>query len=183
MSNFPCKELRNLIHVNRWPITRTIRQQSVVEHSFYVAVYAKYFAEVADLPTEVIDYIMHVAIFHDIKEIATSDIISPIKRELGRDKVKEIENDQFDKITKGYEVHDVNPDDKTVYSIIKLADMVEGVIFLKEEMLSGNYEATSNFIKIFTETQNYCGQNFDRNMMIALDDLVHDQDREMRIVS
>ena len=104
-------KLRALSFVPRWSI-RPVRSQSVAEHSFHVAwlyVFCCQQLGVAHDP----DYVLE-ALVHDREEAVTGDMPCP------RSKVE-------------------TPDDEGLHSLmLKFADRLEGVLFLKEEEAQGN---------------------------------------------
>ena len=56
---------RVLQHVPRWAIIRTLRQQSVAEHSYYVAIYATAIAKLLSMRTQDINWITQYSLTHD----------------------------------------------------------------------------------------------------------------------
>ena len=109
--NLDVAKLRALSFVPRWSI-RPVRQQSVAEHSFHVAwlyVYCCQQFNVAHDP----DYLLK-ALTHDMHEAVTGDMPCP------RSKAE-------------------TPDDGGLHPLmLKFADRLEGVLFLKEEEAQGN---------------------------------------------
>lgn len=75
------RELREMTHVPRWGIVRTIRQQFLSDHTAMVAVYANDLAVYLGLDLEDIGIILQLALWHDFKEeIFSGDITGPCKR-------------------------------------------------------------------------------------------------------
>ena len=128
---------RDMAYVPRWVILRRHRQQSLAEHSYFVAVYAKQIAELIGYKD--IKEVMWYALIHDIDETITGDIPGPIKR-AAFDK-KKAEEAMHDVMMHKFGA-DVLTDLKFTYNevrrIVSAADSVEEVCFLMEEMSMGN---------------------------------------------
>lgn len=110
-----------LMQVKRYPICHVNREQSVAEHSFNVTLIAVELARVTrdqNLINEVVAY----AISHDIEEVYTGDIPSSFKRQL------RAECPSVSPLLDGY------PDraSDAVKAIVKLADYLEAIYYIKE---------------------------------------------------
>jgi len=109
-----------LQEVKRFPICHTNREQSVAEHSFNVTMIALTLVEDEndhDLKLEVLLY----SLLHDMDEVYTGDIPSSFKRRLRAEcpsVIKLLDGDKF-----------VPPE---VKSIVKLADCLEAIYFLRQ---------------------------------------------------
>lgn len=80
--------------VTRWHIVRTLRPQSLAEHTFDVVMIARAIAKIAGYD----DYeIIKAALLHDLDEIVTGDIPTPTKQK-ARDNGWEL-NDLYKTIT------------------------------------------------------------------------------------
>lgn len=80
--------------VTRWHIVRTVRPQSLAEHTFDVVMIARAIAKIAGYD----DYeIIKAALLHDLDEIITGDIPTPTKQK-ARDNGWEL-NDLYQNIT------------------------------------------------------------------------------------
>lgn len=117
MINLP--ELRDLAFVKRWAIVRTIRSQSVAEHSFFVAVYAAKLWEELEGGQAPPDIFMY-ALTHDYSEIHSGDIPSPYKKRFVNDPSSAVEVPA------------------KIAHYVKLADLIEAMLFLIEEEKFGN---------------------------------------------
>tara|TARA_R100001594_G_scaffold33685_6_gene62462 strand:+ start:6053 stop:6604 length:552 start_codon:yes stop_codon:yes gene_type:complete len=125
-------QLRVLSHVPRWAIIRTIREQNVAEHSYFVAVYAKEIAEFVNLDQSEYPMLVWVALMHDIDEMVTGDIPTPSK-----ERHLYIQQHQ---ISRDVGV-DFSPDvhlSIAAHKILKIADCFEAVMFLMDEQYLGN---------------------------------------------
>lgn len=144
------RELRTLAYVPRWAIIRTLRQQSVAEHSFYVALYADKIASMINWSGDRVD-LFRVALLHDLDEVLTGDISQP-----GKQWIRSVMNSEqkmnLDAIMlkqtarriPEYEgiitnaITDGNIEYNELNAIIKVADILEACLYLADEKFSGN---------------------------------------------
>jgi len=95
-----------LSHVPRWSIVDMTKTQSVADHSFRVALIANYIADELTILKDRKSVLFITALFHDINEAKTGDIPSTCK--VNDELVNSIEE-----------------------SVVKLADILEAIIFLE----------------------------------------------------
>ena len=147
------KEERKLDKVIRFSAQMRIKDESVSEHSFHVALYSMI---LADLEEKIFknkinkEKILKTAILHDLEECLTGDIIYDFKhtnesltREIKRMSQKFFENlmKNFpEKIAKEYVLFWRTSKDKNKIEgkIIEAADKLEGLIYALNEFLLGN---------------------------------------------
>ena len=147
--------LFRLKYINRWGLMRNFRTENVSEHSLEVAIIAHALAEIGVTffnrtynPAE----IALKAMYHDVSEIFTGDMPSPIKYYTDDMKktYKSIEHEAEinllsklpEELKKTYEniiLYSENPDSAD-YKIIKAADKLCAYIKCVEENNSGNRE-------------------------------------------
>lgn len=135
------RELRDLSYVPRWGIVRTLRPQSVSEHSYYVTMGANDIASFLGLPTDTQLRILKMALWHDVDELLTGDIPGPHKRKIiDKPKAKHFLSEAMDKIFsfRGHRDGSPNTADALAISVVKIADMMDAINFLHEEMSMGN---------------------------------------------
>lgn len=113
-------EKLRLMQVKRYPITHTNRDQSVAEHSFNVLLIATELAGVTGNPV-LINAVMRYAVDHDMEEVYTGDIPSSFKRQL-RAKCPEV----VSVLDNGFDAPSM------VKAIVKLADCIEAIYYLRE---------------------------------------------------
>lgn len=129
-------EMRDLAHVHRWGILRRIRQQSVAEHSFFVAIYAIEIAEFIEWQGDHYTLI-RAALSHDMPEVRTGDLPGPTKRA-----VLDAERlDSFESRT----MQDLFPTHQNFFrtngeagNILAVADILDATLFLADEKNMGN---------------------------------------------
>jgi len=142
------REIRDLAFVPRWGIVRTIRRQSVAEHSYYVAIYAETIAQRIGWRPSERDTLFRISLSHDWDEILTSDVAAPAKRVL-----KKAAGDGWGAFTLWLQRAMVQrfPEylvwlgggigEGTLHeaeAIVKAADLFEAVMYLAEEQNMGN---------------------------------------------
>ena len=115
--------------VKRWTIVRTIRDQSLAEHTFNVVMIARAICkELAVDDTKVIKY----ALDHDLDEILTGDIPTPAKERLSI-------NTAYD----GKSFKECNGEEK---SIVALADMIEAIAFITDNQVGRHAHTVGDYL-------------------------------------
>ncbi len=106
--------------VKRWHVIDTTRQQTVAEHSFNVCLFVEQICRLCD-HADLIPKAVQLAIHHDIPEVITGDMPSTAKRYWGvDDKGKAALLDSLS-----------DCQDKNVVDMVKLADLLDAVLFLQ----------------------------------------------------
>ena len=147
--------LFRLKYINRWGLMRSFRTENLSEHSLEAAVIAHALAEIGVTyygrtydPAE----IALLAIYHDVSEIFTGDMPSPVKYytkemkkayksiedEAGENLLATLPNELRENYAKFIQ-HDANPD-SLESKIVKAADRLCAYIKCVEETGSGNRE-------------------------------------------
>lgn len=139
------REIRDASFVKRWSIVRTIRDQSIAEHQYFVTMYANDIASALDLPQMLHLALLQQCLWHDLKdEIFTGDIPGPAKRALCPDK------DSFKEKCRGW-THKVfgilghrdgtglkSTEQNVVTAILKAADELDAACEMATEVQLGN---------------------------------------------
>jgi len=150
---FP-RELRDLAHVTRWNIARLIKEQSVAEHCFFVAIYAYEIADIANEEMSVnVDKgkIVMKALLHDIEESYTSDIPGPAKRNIiDRNMFNDYISVQSDERFLGMSSYLIFKDygeNKSFneYWVLKIANLLDETCLLASELQMGNKSVKAYF--------------------------------------
>jgi 5'-deoxynucleotidase len=140
--------------INRWPLMRNIYQENVQEHSLQVAMVAHALATIKNHHFDGqldANKISTIALFHDVSEVLTGDLPTPVKyfNPAIKDEYKKIEKIAEQKLI------DMVPDEfKPVYTglidqtqhseeeafIVKAADVICAYLKTLEELSAGNRE-------------------------------------------
>lgn len=115
-------DLLCLADVHRWNVVKTVRSQSVAEHSFAVAVIAMEICErLGVYPTATV---MWHALTHDMPEVLTGDIDGKFKRDNPEVKAAIVaaEKRAFPDLSR--------IGDPGVEAVVKLADKIEGLAWI-----------------------------------------------------
>lgn len=120
-------------HVNRFQIVRTQREQTIAEHMYQTAMIADLLAReiVPDWDDDTRNKLVWLCLIHDIPEVMSGDIPTPAKSHA---KIHEGEQDvtrEFwrDRVGRP-KVEKIDP---LMMDIMKLADLVEPILFLSIE--------------------------------------------------
>lgn len=113
-------------HVKRWHIVECTKIQTVAEHSFNVALLTEEICKLVDADQHTKSAAINYAIHHDIPEVVLGDLPTSVKSVFGDDAICEVE--------KVAEVLDPqsNIDSYEVHRVVKLADLLDSVIFLAQ---------------------------------------------------
>lgn len=146
--------LSRMKFIKRWGLMRNTYEENIQEHSMQVAMIAhglalaenKFFGGSYDA-----NYIMVLAAYHEVSEIITGDLPTPIKYYNPKimKEYKKIENMASikilnmlpDELQADYRDVITQPDDKN-HKIVKAADKIAAYIKCVEELSAGNHEFT-----------------------------------------
>lgn len=144
MSNidlFPV-ELRTASVVPRWSIVWTLNKDKVDGHSYYVAVYARQIARLIGWKGDMGDLLAR-ALFHDLDEVITGDICSPIKHQI----IDGVRAEEFLDVKMMERLPDIQrqlndmgdkEEDEEAWAIVRAADKLDALLFLIVERRMGN---------------------------------------------
>lgn len=133
-------EIRTASVVSRWSVVRTITEDTVANHSYYVAFYAHQIARAIDWtgPTA---SLMYMALIDDLSETITGDITGPVKSKiLDLDRYDEYISRKMAERMPGVYVlpASVVHYEAEMVAIVKAADLLDRVLFLIVEQRMGN---------------------------------------------
>lgn len=137
---FTLAEKLRTAHTKRWQIVNVGRIQNVAEHSFLVQLIAIEVSRACEFSNskggpfnvEKEHQIMRWAMWHDMMEVKTGDINTPVKAVIK----KAIGESGIEKLEKSYstEYAEISSDTwPVIKDIVKLADYMEALNFLNEE--------------------------------------------------
>ena len=130
------RELRDLAHVHRWGILRKSRQQNVAEHSYFVAMYCIELVDSLGLrPFVQADRLIQRALTHDLGEVWTGDIPSPVRRRI-KNGLVELEYLKMGEVFPHF--FGLVPEEPLAGKILKVADLLEACMYLADEENLGN---------------------------------------------
>lgn len=141
MINIDITEAMRLQDVKRWAMMDVLREQSVAEHSFNVALIAVEYATRTNR-TSLQVAAMAAAMIHDLFEVFTGDVPTPVKRAYG------IKDPDF-KFNSFYAVWS-----DSVVEIVKMADIIEAAVYLYK-YAKGPYsqKAYDHYIRLIRDDQ------------------------------
>jgi len=140
-SFFDC--LYKLSNIKRFPTHRVNQIQSVAAHTFNVAMIAWYIADVDKIDCDKA-LLFPKALMHDFVEGKTGDIAAPTRERNAEfyAQVKKLETEVLDELFDGlpvdYRPYALECKIGTEGELIKLADLIERLVYLSEERRSGN---------------------------------------------
>ena len=136
-------KLQRLSNLKRFNYRIRIHEESVAEHSFYVALYSLAICEQLCLSNDVTFMVISKALIHDIYEIHTSDIPYPVKKEFPE--IKQLLDSNEDSFLRNYFSEVFNRNDKfstkdkeLVECVVKMADILSCWQFSEIEIDFGN---------------------------------------------
>lgn len=140
--------LKNVIRYNTRNI---IKEESVAEHSFYVALFALKICDNYNVDEQTRSKAIIKALLHDMPEIELNDITHNVKEKLNlRPFLKKYEDEYFDENYHQYASLMKNADKKTD-AIVLLADTMSVYQYALNEILLGNKSDDIN--EILNESQ------------------------------
>lgn len=167
------RKLRGLNFAPRWSSQPMIRREYVVEHSYWVALYSAILAYMWNIygdnrPLNIIDAMMAGAL-HDAEEATTGDLPALAKRRIPEAWQKlsnDIMDETFDttgefgstvswlklcaKMSHGSSTDEYN---LTIAKIVKAADLLSALMYLKEEETAGNSYVHELIVEIAQATR------------------------------
>lgn len=142
------RNYRMLSYVPRWGIAPRHHQQTVAEHSYYVTLYAAQLCDRMGVRDGGRLNVMEYALVHDVFEAWESDIPGPAKRALvDPDRAKTYHAAfaaQMDPYYRGSHVlgietvQDGHGVERPIKDIVKVADLIDSVFYLQQELMMGN---------------------------------------------
>lgn len=167
MSEFSFDDMMRTGHVTRWQIVRTARQQTLAEHLYRVWVVTTHLTKVLDISHETASSANIWALMHDLPEVITGDLASPIKQAMrdaipDDDPVRNIELALSTSYRHAWEdaKRRTNDTEPTAYEIVKLADLIEAKCFIGCEYVGNHAKAV--FDEMCGKVEDYANTLSDR---------------------
>jgi 5'-deoxynucleotidase YfbR-like HD superfamily hydrolase len=137
LDQFPIANVGHAANVTRWHSANCMRYPSIAEHSYLVAMYARYLAFVIapNMSPEDTLLMNDLCLVHDLPEVKTGDMATPLKRLLesmfpkGESPIDKIE----EKICAPYADLRERTHGSYVAVIAKLADIMDAIKFIASE--------------------------------------------------
>lgn len=146
--------LYRLRYIERWSLMRNVMRENVAEHSYHVAVLTHALCTIGNeifdrqLPT---DRIVSLALFHDVTEVITGDIPTPVKhhnrdiltnfREIEHLAAERLAGMIPDELRRVYEPLITGKRDMDEYrQYVKAADLLDAYLKCTSELSAGNRE-------------------------------------------
>lgn len=168
---------RVLQHVPRWGIIRTLRQQSVAEHSYYVALYATYIAKRLHLTDLDCQWVTQAALVHDFEEMVSGDIPTPFKDAMKMFKLPDGARVLSAPRSMALSIMSVEPRNKALCEeIIRVADLFEATMYLADEYYMGN-STVNTLLDHFCENLGEIAAQLDEDLKLELMKYVQDKER------
>lgn len=136
-------ELRTASVISRWSIVWTLTKDTVSNHSYFVTFYSREIAKLIGWKGDM-GNLMFRALTHDLDELVTGDLVSPVKKEIIDDKRAEEYismkmEERLPVVVHDLDEMDVNEQETDeAFLIIKAADRLDALIFLIVERRLGN---------------------------------------------
>ena len=146
---------RNLADIRRWGIVRTVREQSVAEHSFFVALWVPRLLAAAGYGGDkaLLFDAMAYALEHDKDEVVSGDSPTPFKKRLPEGVFQDAV------ATFGLSPPEPKP---LIKAAVKVLDLFEAAMFVAEEMNLGNKRMDRVYGVIQSKLAD-CADNFETN--------------------
>jgi len=152
------KHYRSVEDLHRWQIVRLIKEQSVAEHMFQVAHFAHIIATHLGYGEHHKYQLMCMALTHDLAEMETGDIPSPLKKAgaINREKLEE-----YEKGVNSRKFHIASvPENKELEAVLKIADLGEAALKMYTEVIIGNIGVNHVFHQLVAlyeiQVNHYC---------------------------
>lgn len=162
------RDIRDASFVKRWSIVRTIRDQSVAEHSYFVTMYANDICVYLGLSPTITLAALQYSLWHDTRdEIFTGDFPGPNKRamlsapgarEAWDAKLKSWSNIVFERLSERSGGMLPPEDAATVKLVVKLADWMDAAMEMATEAQLGNHNTRQHMNSQMRKAIEACDQ-------------------------
>lgn len=167
---------RMLSVVTRWNVLPRLHNQSVAEHSFYVALYTDQLTRILKWNDHLRAVALSFALRHDMTEVITGDIMGPIKRIAAHKKNLQLLEDDIHKELGPY-YEDMAPH-YSVRLVVKAANCIDEFFWLAQEVSMGN-RAVIEMYHIVRQRMRKALRNI--NLETQLIDILDKESRDMNV--
>ncbi len=161
-------------HVTRWHSVRSSRDQTLAEHHYMVTRISNRLAKEIlgpDLTDTYLLQIMEYASLHDTPELLMGDLPSPLKRHI--ESISGLDNpiEQIEHEIAPWLTQMKNEMRKEHLLIVKLADIIDALVFISEEGIGNHAKKVVKMLRItFDEKLEMCKKNYHQyNWMYSVD--------------
>lgn len=137
MPNLNLKDVYRATDVNRWGIVKVARNQSIAEHSFQVAMIASRICDLLGEHQCFKDNVVWRALTHDLTEVLTGDLASPLKPLLGDEAQARLKS--FEQSITILGLPQAQGESKA-QQVVKAADLIEAIAFLDQNAMTSHGE-------------------------------------------
>lgn len=120
------EEKMRVSHVTRWQIVRTAREQTLAEHLYRVWLLVREFGPRVGLTPDEMRHAENFALLHDLPEVKTGDIATPVKSMLPP-------LDHIESAFSHEHLDAMAACNRKSLKLVKLCDLIEAVCFLAIE--------------------------------------------------
>lgn len=139
------REIRDGAFIPRWQIVRTLRTQSIAEHSYHVAMYVNEICVFLKIDPDTHRRTLQYALWHDLRdEIISGDMPGPAKRRLVKDRehwdntADEMATSIFGFHQNRMGMHTSAAQQLMIKAIVKVADWLDAACEMAGEAQLGN---------------------------------------------
>jgi 5'-deoxynucleotidase YfbR-like HD superfamily hydrolase len=124
--------IRNFEIIERWGVVHMHRRGNVGDHSHRVAIYTDQLCDLLGVNIETRMEAVRYALWHDVAEVFTGDLPSPVKPLI-------LDHDKHHMYEDGCLAHHhVNRPEESITRIVRVADLLDAVLHLVVEKRMGN---------------------------------------------
>ena len=147
--DFTYPDVMHMMVIKRWGIVSMTRPQSVAEHSYNVAMMALNIYNNSCCLDVSVEWILTLALTHDLPEIHTGDIPTPLKTDDIKQAIKEYENANYPKLSAFKQ-----QSREIELLVVKIADIMEAITYCRrysddprsDEVIQGLHDAITSLL-------------------------------------
>lgn len=138
MMDFNFSQVMRLSNIKRWGIIEMSRDQSVAEHSYNVSMICHMIMHTMNDDRIKPDVVINWALFHDLPEVVTGDIPTPLKA-IGPQIFRQMEEKLFPEYSRIRAT--MAKDHSMEMAIVKVADYIDAIQFAKKFCIDSRKDA------------------------------------------